>query len=135
MDSKFPFLSIWKADIIKVVIRKGRFGHPIIKFSSNMAKFPNWLELFQSTFYAKKTSFASFLVFEVWSILHFLIPHLAENLTISRKLRILKKKSYMQKNERQINSNLPCKFGHLFRKSKFWAPKTPLSETHSAQIR
>ena len=30
-----------------------------------------------------------------------------------------------EKNERQVNSNLLCKFGHYWRKLNFWAPKTP----------
>ena len=30
----------------------------------------------------------------------------------------------MIKNERQINSNLPCRFGHFLRELTFWAPET-----------
>ena len=36
------------------------------------------------------------------------------------KLRIAQKISFMQKKERQVNSNLPCKFGHFWRKLNFW---------------
>ena len=39
------------------------------------------------------------------------------------KIKICTKKSFMQKNERQVNSNLFCKFGHFWRKLNFWASK------------
>ena len=43
-----------------------------------------------------------------------------------------KKKSYVQKNERQVNYNLSCKFGHFWRKLNFWAPKTPKHDMNDA---
>ena len=39
------------------------------------------------------------------------------------------------KNERQINSNLPSKISHFWRKFNFWAPKTPLLDARGAQTR
>ena len=36
------------------------------------------------------------------------------------------KKLFVQKIERQVNSNLPCKLDHLWRKLNFWSPKTSL---------
>ena len=38
---------------------------------------------------------------------------------MSQKLRIAWKKSIRQKNERQVNSNLPCKFGYFSSKMNF----------------
>ena len=34
---------------------------------------------------------------------------------------------------RQVNSNLPCKFGLFWKKLNFWAPKTPLLDGRGAQ--
>ena len=45
------------------------------------------------------------------------------------------KKIIHAKNKRQINSNLPCKFGHFRKKLNFWAPKKPLLNGRSAQTR
>ena len=39
---------------------------------------------------------------------------------MSQKLRIAQKKSFMQKNECQFNSNPPSKFGHFWRKLNFF---------------
>ena len=51
---------------------------------------------------------------------------------ISKTKNRTKKKSCMQKNDRQVNSILPCKFVHFWRKLNFWAPKTPLLNARSA---
>ena len=45
------------------------------------------------------------------------------------------KKNIYAKNERQINSNLPCKFGQFWRKLFFLGPKTPFLNARSAQMR
>ena len=50
--------------------------------------------------------------------------------TISHKLRIAQNKSFMQK---QVNSDLPCKFGHFWIKLNFWASTTPLLEVRGTQ--
>ena len=44
------------------------------------------------------------------------------------------KKIICAKNERQIDSNLPCKFGQFWRKLNFWAPKTPRLDVCSAEM-
>ena len=54
---------------------------------------------------------------------------------ISGKLRIAQKNIIYAKNERQINFNLPCKFGHFWRRLNFWAPRTPLLDAHNFQSR
>ena len=54
-------------------------------------------------------------------------------MTISQKLRSAQKKIIYAKNERQVNSKLPCKFGHFRRKLNFWVPKTPLLDARGAQ--
>ena len=35
----------------------------------------------------------------------------------------------------QINSNLPCIFGHFWRKFNFWGPKTSLFDAHNSKTR
>ena len=55
-------------------------------------------------------------------------------MAISQKLRIVQKKLYAR-NERQINFNLPCKFGHFWRKLNLMASKTPLLDARDAQTR
>ena len=54
---------------------------------------------------------------------------------ISQKLRIAQKKVIRIKNDRQINSNLPCKFSHFWRKLNFRAPITPLLDSHMSGTR
>ena len=39
------------------------------------------------------------------------------------------------KNDRRINSILPCKFGHFWRELNFRAPKTPILDARGAQTR
>ena len=51
------------------------------------------------------------------------------------KIKNRTKKIIYAKNERHINSNLTCRFGYFWNFFNFWAPKTPLMDTRSAQTR
>ena len=57
-----------------------------------------------------------------------IVFHIFKYLEISWRL-------VLQKNKRQISSNIPCKFGHFWRKFNFLAPKTSLLDARSAETR
>ena len=95
--------------------------------------------------------FCAILSFELLSILYCIIVDSDPKKKVFKFLLCPAKKKYKidhisktknctknviyAKNERQINPNLPYKFGYFWRKMNFWTPKTPLYDPHNAQAR